>query len=124
MHEDSWPYLCYELSPFGLVCPTVLSFGDGLAPFVFHKITRSITAFSHILGIRVMSYIDDFLWMAAPERAASTKAFAQWLMPALGWISNEIKSDWSVGSVKESLGFVVDAASMRLRVPDDKIKTI
>ena len=123
MHEDTWPYMCFD-SPLGLVCPTVLSFGDGLAPFIFSKITRPITAFCHVIGLRIMSYLDDFPWMALRENADSTKRFAQWLMPALGWISNTAKADWSMGSVKESLGFVVDAEAMRLRVPADKISTI
>ena len=123
MHEDSWPYMCFD-SPLGLVCPTVLSFGDGLAPFVFSKITRPITAFCHVIGLRVMSYHEDLLWMANREMADSTRKFAQWLLPALGWISITGKADWSTGSIKESLGFVVDAEAMRLRVPADKIVTI
>ena len=77
-----------------------------------------------MIGLRVMSYLDDFLWMARCENAESTKKFAQWLMPALGWISNTNKADWSMGSVKESLGFMVDAEQMRLHVPADKIANI
>jgi hypothetical protein len=123
MHEDTWPYMCFD-SPLGLVCPTVLSFGDGLAPFIFSKITRPITAFCHVIGLRIMSYLDDFLWMARCENAESTKKFARWLMPALGWISNTNKADWSMGSVKESLGFMVNAEQMRLHVTADKIANI
>jgi hypothetical protein len=115
--------MCYD-SPLGLLAPTVLAFGDGTAPFTFHKITRPLVVFSHLVGIRVMSYLDDFLWMSEPERAEATSKFAQWLLPLLGWVPNLKKSDWTIGTVKESLGFVVDSTAMRLRVPEDKVSRI
>ena len=123
MHESAWPYMVFD-SPLGLMTPTVLSFGDGVAPFTFHKITRPMVAFAQLAGLRLMSYLDDFLFMTEPARADSTRTFAKWLLPFLGWVVNEDKSDWSSGTAKESLGFIVDSADMRLRVPADKIASI
>ena len=37
---------------------------------------------------------------------------------------NEGKSDWSLSTTKESLGFTVDSADMRLKVPADKITAV
>ncbi len=59
-HPDSWPYLCMD-TPRGLVCGSVLLFGVGQSPFCFHKITRCIVEFAGAVGVRVLSYLDDFL---------------------------------------------------------------
>jgi hypothetical protein len=66
MHPSSWPYLCFD-TPVGLMAGTCLLFGDAQSPFTFHKITRHIVAISGTLGIRVTSYLDDFLWMAIDQ---------------------------------------------------------
>ncbi len=107
--------------PLGLLAPTILAFGDGAAPFTFHKMTRPMVIFCHLVGIRVMSYLDDFLWMSEPNQADRIRDFARWFLPQLGWVPNQKKSDWSTGTLKESLGFMADSAAMRLHVPEDKI---
>ena len=38
MHHSAWPFLVFNSPGFGLMAPTVLSFGDGVAPFTFHKL--------------------------------------------------------------------------------------
>ena len=82
--EASWPFLCFQTQdPEELLCATVLPFGAGLGPFVFHKIVRQITAFAGLVGFRVMSYLDDFLWASEPEKRELT--FATWLLKGLGW---------------------------------------
>lgn len=100
MHESAWPYLCFD-TPVGLMCGTSLLFGDGLGPFTFHKIAREIVAFAGAVGIRVMNYLDDWLWMAQPDRREGTKAFAEWLLPALGWTYNA-KCDFTWAYVRGS----------------------
>ena len=77
--------------------------------------------FAQLAGLRILPYLDDFLFCARPEEADVHRTFATWLLPFLGWIANEDKSDWSTSTTKESLGFVVDSSSMRLKVPADKI---
>ena len=128
-HPSAWPYMCYD-SPLGLLAPTVLAFGDGTAPFTFHEITRPMIGLCHrylvklVVGIRVMSNLDDFLWMSEAGHAEATPTFARWVLPLLGWVLNQTKSDWSISTVKKSLGFMVDSTAMRLRVPEDKIVRI
>jgi hypothetical protein len=122
MHPDSWPFLCFD-TPIGLLAGTCLLFGDAQAPFTFHKITRHIVAISGVLGIRVMSYLDDFLWMATPDRIPQTSAFAQWILPLLGWSLNQ-KCDFTPSTFKKFLGFYVDSAQMRLKAPFRKVREI
>ena len=122
MHEDSWPYLCFD-GPEGLSCGTCLLFGDAQAPFTFHKITRHIVAFSGICRVRVLSYLDDFLWMAQPGQSHSTSAFAQWILPLLGWTLNN-KCDWTPSTFKKFLGLFIDSAQRRLKAPFRKVRSI
>ena len=120
MHPDSWPYLCFD-TPIGLMAGTCLLFGDAQAPFTFHKITRHIVAFAGRLGVRVLSYLDDFLWMAQPNKIAQTSAFAQWILPLLGWSLNQ-KCDFTPSTFKKFLGFYVDSEAMRLKAPFRKVR--
>ena len=83
-----------------------------------------MVAFAQLVQIRLLGYLDDFLFAETPERAADTRTFARWLLPFLGWVVNEPKSDWSLTTSKESLGFIVDSEQMRLKVPSDKIMAI
>lgn len=106
-----------------ILAGTCLLFGDAQAPFTFHKITRHIVAISGVLGIRVMSYLDDFLWMATPDRIPQTSAFAQWILPLLGWSLNQ-KCDFTPSTFKKFLGFYVDSAQMRLKAPFRKVREI
>ena len=77
MAEASWPHLCFRsLSPDELLCATVLPFGLGQAPFVFHKLTRHMNAFAGMCGFRLMSYLDDCLWACEPKVAEITRTFA------------------------------------------------
>ena len=100
---------------------TCLLFGDAQAPFTFHKITRHIVAFAGRLGVRVLSYLDDFLWMAQPNKIAQTSAFAQWILPLLGWSLNQ-KCDFTPSTFKKFLGFYVDSEAMRLKAPFRKVR--
>ena len=119
MHESAWPYLCFN-SPLGILAPTVLIFGDGQAPFTFHKVTRPMTALAGILGIRCLSYLDDFLFAASPDKIPMTQSFARWLFPLLGWSTND-KCDWDPGFVKEFLGFSLDSNEFRIKTPLRKL---
>ena len=122
MHEDSWPYLCFQ-TPLGLLAGTVLLFGDAQAPFTFHKITRPMVALAGILSVRVMAYLDDFMWMASDEELPATSRFAQWILPLLGWTPNE-KCEWEPTMQKKFLGFIVDSESMRLKALPRKVADI
>ena len=121
-HPDSWPYLCLN-TPLGLVCGTVLLFGIGQSPFVFHKITRLIVAFAGTVGLRVMSYLDDFLWFARRQEREEVSTFGQWLLTCLGWKLNE-KCDLSPSKCKKFLGLLVDSQSFKFKVPQDKITRV
>ena len=126
MHESAWPYMGFD-TPKGLLVATILVFGAGTAPYIFHKITRPMVALAGALGVRLMSYLDDFLFMASPEETPDTQEFARWLFPLLGWQTND-KCDWKPSRAKKFLGLIVDPQSERnswenQQLPARKVRT-
>src|SRR5690348_9377866 len=68
MHESAWPYMCWKHRG-EYYCSTVLTFGLSQAPMFFHKTMRTIVRLCRTLGIRVLNYLDDFLWCSEPNKA-------------------------------------------------------
>ena len=74
MHHSAWPFMVFYCPGIGFLAPTVLAFGDGVAPFTFHKTTRPMVAFAQLAGLRLVPYLDDFLFCAEPQDADTTTA--------------------------------------------------
>ena len=94
---------------------TVLPFGLKTAPWVFTKVTRVPVKYLRERGIRVVHYLDDFLFACPERRVEVAKKEVSDLMDNLGIIRSD-KSDFAHGKEKEFIGFVINSASGQIRV--------
>jgi len=90
---------------------------------VFHRITRTITTLAGVLKVRVLSYLDDFLWFARAGEEARVAGFAKWVLEALGWRLNS-KCDFTPSFEKKFLGLMVNTERFVFRTPAKKMEDI
>ena len=122
MHEDSWPYMCWKHKG-KYYCSTVLTFGLSQAPMYFHKTMRTIVRLCRALGIRVLNYLDDFLWASHPSQAETLTLFVKDLLTSLGWKFND-KCMFTPSHQVEFLGMLVDSEKYWVTVPERKVQDI
>jgi hypothetical protein len=122
MHESSWPYMCWKHRG-KYYCSTVLTFGMSLAPMLFHKTMRTIVRLCRALGIRVLNYLDDFLWASKPSEANTLKDFVLFLLPSLGWKLND-KCNLNPSNYASFLGMEIDTKKYWVMAPERKIQDI
>ena len=107
-----WQYRCL---PFGL--------SD--VPRTFTKILAPVAGFLRSLGIHLVVYLDDWLFLAATAEAATKSVdLAIFLLEHLGFIISAGKSILKPVQSLEFLGIAVDSASMLFRLPDRKFTGI
>ena len=122
MHEESWPYLCWKHRG-KYYCSTVLTFGLSQAPMFFHKTMRTIVRFCRTLGIRVLNYLDDFLWASHPRQSKALTTFVKDLLTSLGWKFND-KCVFTPSYQVEFLGMTIDTEKYWVTVPARKVDDI
>ena len=106
------------------IAPRVVIFGEAQAPWTFSKIIRkSIVQWARRFGIRVVNYIDDFIWFCKPDQKEWMKEVIKWILEITGWETNE-KCDWTGSSCVSFLGFEVDSKKMEFRVGQKKSEKI
>ena len=91
-----------------------------MAPFYFTKICRPIISFLGALLIRVINFVDDFLFSESSERLQALKTFINMLLHGLGWTVNDSKSQ--EGHSVRFLGYTLDASLGNFQVPVDKVE--
>lgn len=116
------PYLAFEHRG-RYFAPVILPFGLSTAPFSFHKVVREPVKFLRFLGVRIMTYLDDTLWMERKERAKALHMLAQWFFPFLGFSYNE-KCDWKLETQAEFLGAIIDSVLMTLALTEERRQSI
>ena len=101
----------------------VLLFGFCQAPFVFTKICRVIVRFCGALLIKLVNFVDDFLFSEEPEKITGLQKFINELFALLGWTFSV--KDNQFGDKVKFLGFIVDSNQRKFRIPDsvaEKVK--
>jgi hypothetical protein len=102
------------------IAPRVVVFGEAQAPWAFSKIQRkSIVEWARSMGIRVVNYIDDFIWMCKRNELSWVRENVQKILQLLGWETND-KCDWEGRTCVKFLGFEVDSDKMEFRVGNEK----
>ena len=109
----SWKgkYYVYNRLPFGL----------STAPWVFSKVMRELVMFWRRSGIRVLPYLDDFLFLEQGEQAClqmSRRVESDFF--AAGLQINKEKCCRTPSQQIRHLGFDVDLAAGKFSVPSDK----
>ena len=124
------PFLCFEWRNRVFLW-NVLPFGLSTAPRTFSKITRAVVEHWRRLGIRVSSYIDDFIFFArTEEEAVRIQAIILGDLERLGFLLNKDKIALVPATTVKYLGFMlhsVDADGKPgcfLSAPAKKLATI
>lgn len=94
----------------------VLLFGLCQAPFVFTKVCRVVVRFFGALMIRVVNFVDDFLFCEEPNKLEDLQKFVDTIFHLLGWTFS--LKDNQVGERVNFLGFVVDSIQRRFFITD------
>lgn len=127
MSEDSRDYLGFEWAGKYYVF-TALPFGLASAPWCFTKVMVQILRALRIKGVRVLGYLDDFLFIIPSEapcsRALTIRQLVLSTFEAAGLSINFEKSHLILSSSLEHLGFVVDLDQGRFEVPERRWSTL
>lgn len=107
MSPQSWKFLGFSWKGLFYVYK-VLPFGLATAPWCFHKVARVVVGVLRALGIRLISYMDDFLFFLKLIAGPVTRSLVLGLFSASGFVVNLIKSKLFFVTRIEHLGFVID----------------
>lgn len=99
-----------------------LPFGLQTAPYLFTKVMRVFVRAVRREGIRVLPYLDDFLFVASSQdEALHNRKIVGDLLIRLGLSRNESKGMWDPAQVVIHLGIGVDSVKNLFFVPEDKL---
>ena len=102
-----------------------LPFGLASAPRVFTKLLKPVVSLLRRLGMRLVQYLDDGLFMSQdPLGQARDRDTALFVMMKLGFTVNWEKSELNPKQVIEFLGMTIDSHKMLLSLPPGKVQSI
>ena len=102
-----------------------LPFGYSLAPRVFTKLLKPVTAHTRYHGVRLVSFIHDILIIGHNhQECLEHVSFLKNLLTDLGFIVNTGKSNLEPSQSLIFLGFIVNSQKMLLILPDHKVLKI
>ena len=106
----------------------VLCFGWSLSPYYFCKIVREFIGYLRRNGLRIVSYVDDFILAAKRLEIENHKHFTLSELKHLGFPLNEPKSDLEPSHKKKFIGFIVETCanedSVKIRIPKERIQRV
>jgi hypothetical protein len=116
IHQDFWKYLGFQWRGQYYVF-TQLPFGLAPACYVFTKVMRQLVKSWRSRGIRLIPYIDDFLF-ACRDSAEFVRIQASVLaeLAAAGLVVSREKCQMSKSHVVKFLGFIVDTLFGKFRL--------
>ena len=101
-----------------IFCAVVMLFGWCLAPFYFTKICKVPSRFFGALLIKLLNYLDDFLFSGTTEKMEDISLFVNFVLVSLGWSFND---KGEKGTRVKFLGYILDSFRHCFEVPADKI---
>lgn len=122
LHPSSQKYMGWKFRGKHYVS-RVLPFGLTLAPYAFTKVVKPIVKFLQSLGIRVVNYMDDFVFACYPDKANETAEFVLWLFRSLGWQFSD-KTALSPSDRATFLGVTVDSKEMMFEALPEKVRDV
>ncbi|XP_063991161.1 uncharacterized protein LOC135169793 [Diachasmimorpha longicaudata] len=100
---------------------TCLPFGLSTSPFVFTKIMKPVVSKLRLQGMRLMIYLDDFLFVSnSKDQCEENMRTCINLLENLGFIVNFEKSSLVATQKCKYLGFVINSVNYSLELPDKK----
>ena len=121
MRADTHDYLGFEWEGQYYVF-TALPFGLASAPWCFTKVMLQVVEYLRKQNIKVLVYLDDFLFIVPPDdvAAAQIRAVVLATFEAAGLTINREKSTLDFVTRLEHLGFVVDLGTGKIEVPEKR----
>ena len=102
-----------------------LPFGLSAVPRVFTKLLKPVVGFLRQIGLRIIIYLDDMLFMhASKEQLAAMAPLICRLFEALGLMVNMKKSLLTPTQIIEFLGFQISSCALTLSLPPEKSRKI
>ena len=105
-----------------------LPFGWKGSPYYFHKTVRPLIGYLRQSGIRITSYVDDFLILSHPDSISEHKTLFLKTIQSLGWQLNFEKCKLDPASKREYIGFILDTTGQQgtpsLKVPHLRIRKV
>ena len=103
----------------------VLPFGLSPAPWLFTRVIKPIKKALRRLGVRISSFLDDFLILArSPQEAIAHTRLAIDLLQRLGFHINWKKSVLVPQKRLEYLGVLLDLEAMTFSLPREKVERV
>ena len=101
-----------------------ICFGTRAAPFVFNRLTDSITRHMGRQGFTCFNYLDDFLLLGnSLEECTEAQLALHGLLRRLGFYI-AYKKVATPSRVQRYLGIELDSIDMKLRLPEDKLRRL
>jgi hypothetical protein len=98
-------------------------FGLSTAPLHFHRIMRQIVRFLRAIGVRLINYLDDFLFAERREKVDDLVELIKFLLPCLGLRFNK-KCVWQPKQEVNFLGLLVNSQKFEVRVSAEKMQNL
>ena len=118
MEHNARPFQCFWWED-KIFCATVMLFGWCLAPFFFTKICKAPAQFFGALLIKLLNYLDDWIFATSAGKIHELAAFVQFVLIALGWSFNKKSEE---GTRVKFVGYIIDSSLHCFEVPADKIQ--
>ena len=100
----------------------VLPFGLSASPYFFCKTIRPVIEYLRLHGLRITSYVDDFILMAQELCIQSHKVVLLDTLCKLGWAINYDKSSLQPEESKTYIGYKITTGDKpTLRIPNERI---
>ncbi|KAL2079594.1 hypothetical protein ACEWY4_025338 [Coilia grayii] len=108
---------CYEF--------TVLPFGLALSPRVFCLCVDAGLAPLRLMGIRILTYLDDWLVLGrSKDQVLRDTHRVHTHLTSLGFMVNHSKSNYSPSQNVTFIGLELDSVAMRARLSQERIRSL
>ena len=124
IHPDFQKFFAFKLGRRTFVF-LKMPFGLTTAPWAFSRVMKPIKAFPRRRGVRIFSFLDDFLILAVSFHLS--KKHTNWTLVLLEWLNfriNKEKSSFHPLQKLEYLGVILDLRSLTLSLPHDKVEKV
>ena len=100
------------------MCLLFCLFCLGSACYLFTKLLRPVVWYWHVMGMRVVVYLDDGIGIAQRDKVHAARKSVKETLQQAGFVAHLWKSQWKPSTV-QWLVFVLDSKRGQVRVPED-----
>ena len=124
MDPRYYTYLGFQWEEGEFYIFRVLPFGLASAPWCFTKVTRTIYLYLRFKGVRLINFLDDFLFLVSDSQSTAHRQLVLEPFKSAGLAINESKSHLQFTRLLTHLGFVIDLDSVSFKVPLERWESL